>query len=84
MPCVTPGRTSNPHAPTMWTPGMSGSPLLAPLTIMGWPVVDLWVASSDTDADLFAYLEDYDPKADKARCAVCETEWGKDYGQGET
>ena len=48
----------------------AGTPLLAPLTIMGWPVVELWVASSDTDADLFAYLEDYDPKADKARYAV--------------
>jgi predicted acyl esterase len=39
---------------------------------MGWPVVELWVASSDTDADLFVYLEDYDPKADKARCAVLD------------
>ena len=37
---------------------------------MGWPVVELWVASSNTDADVFVYLEDYDPKADKARCAV--------------
>ena len=49
---------------------IAGAPLLAPLTIMGWPVVELWVASSDTDADVFVYLEDYDPKADKARCAV--------------
>ena len=48
----------------------AGAPLLAPLTVMGWPVVELWVASSDTDADLFVYLEDYDPKADKARCTV--------------
>jgi len=45
----------------------AGTPLLAPLTIMGWPIVELWVASSDAEADLFVYLEDYDPKADKAR-----------------
>jgi predicted acyl esterase len=29
--------------------------------------VELWVASSDTDADVFVYLEDYDPAADVAR-----------------
>lgn len=32
-----------------------------------WPEVVLWVASSDTDADVFVYLEDYDPVADVAR-----------------
>ena len=37
---------------------------------MGWPIVELWVASSDTDADVFVYLEDYDPKTDKARYAA--------------
>ena len=32
-----------------------------------WPEVVLWVASSDADADVFVYLEDYDPVADVAR-----------------
>lgn len=32
-----------------------------------WPEMELWVASSDTDADVFVYLEDYDPAADRAR-----------------
>ena len=51
----------------------TGTPLSAPLTIIGWPVAELWVASSDTDADVFVYLEDYDPSIDKARCGVCGT-----------
>jgi len=29
--------------------------------------VDLWVASSDDDADLFVYLEDFDPGKQKAK-----------------
>lgn len=29
--------------------------------------VDLWVASSDDDADLFVYLEDFDPVKQKAK-----------------
>lgn len=45
----------------------TGSPLAAPLTVVGWPVAELWVSSSDADADVFVYLEDYDPAIDKAR-----------------
>ena len=45
----------------------TGDPLSAPLTVMGWPVAELWVTSSDTDADLFVYLQDYDPVLDKSR-----------------
>lgn len=45
----------------------TGSPLVMPLIVMGWPVAELWVTSSDADADLFVYLEDYDPAVDKAR-----------------
>lgn len=40
--------------------------------MIGWPVAELWVSSSDTDADIFVYLQDYNPAADKARCLSCE------------
>lgn len=46
----------------------TGAPLVAPLTVIGWPVVEIWVSSSDTDADIFVYLQDYNPAADKAKC----------------
>lgn len=32
-----------------------------------WVEAELWVASSDSDADFFVYLEDFDPAADCAR-----------------
>ena len=46
----------------------TGPPLAEALEVVGAPEVDLWVASSDTDADVFAYLEDVDPTTGKARC----------------
>ena len=46
----------------------TGARLTAPITVIGWPVADLWVSSSDSDADIFVYLQDYDPAADKSRC----------------
>ena len=46
----------------------TGPPLAEALEVVGAPVVDLWVASSDTDADVFAYLEDVNPTTGKARC----------------
>lgn len=45
----------------------TGPPLAAALEVVGSPMVDLWVASSDPDADVFAYLEDVDPVSGKAR-----------------
>ncbi len=45
-----------------------GAPLEQSLTLIGWPMLTLWVESSDADADLFAYLEDQDPETGKARC----------------
>ena len=45
----------------------TGPPLRGCLAIAGAPLLDLWVASSDTDADIFAYLEDVDPASGKAR-----------------
>ena len=45
----------------------TGPPLTAALEMVGSPGVDLWVASSDSDADVFAYLEDVDPASGKAR-----------------
>lgn len=39
----------------------TSSPLQAPLEFTGWPVLNTWVSSSDTDADLFCYLESFDP-----------------------
>src|SRR5207249_233170 len=38
----------------------TSAPLSADVEITGHPVVDLWVHSSQDDADLFAYLEDVD------------------------
>jgi len=45
----------------------TGPPLPACLEVAGAPLVDLWVASSDADADVFAYLEDVNPASGKAR-----------------
>ena len=45
----------------------TGQPLGAALEVIGSPMVDLWVASNDPDADVFAYLEDVDPVSGKAR-----------------
>lgn len=45
----------------------TGPPLAGVLEVAGAPLVDLWVASSDADADVFAYLEDVDPANGKAR-----------------
>lgn len=44
-----------------------GPPLEEDLTVIGWPLLTLWVESSDSDADVFAYLEDQNPKTGKAR-----------------
>ena len=46
-----------------------GAPLEADLVLVGCPLLTLWVESSDSDADIFAYLEDQDPETGKARCA---------------
>lgn len=45
-----------------------GAPLEHSLTLVGWPLLTIWVESSDADADIFAYLEDQDPDTGKARC----------------
>ena len=50
-----------------------GGPLSADLVVVGPPEVVLWVESSDSDADLFVYLEDEDPVSGKARSASCCT-----------
>ena len=47
-----------------------GSPLETDLALVGCPLLTLWVESSDSDADIFAYLEDQDPETGKARCAA--------------
>jgi putative CocE/NonD family hydrolase len=39
-------------------PGFSSEPLGAPLEIAGHPVVSLWLASSEPDAAVFAYLSE--------------------------
>ncbi len=46
----------------------TGPPLPAGAALLGWAVAELWVESSDADADVFVYLEDYDPVTEKARC----------------
>ena len=46
-----------------------GAPLKDSLTLVGCPLLTLWVESSDADADIFAYLEDQDPETGKARCS---------------
>jgi putative CocE/NonD family hydrolase len=38
------------------------APLLEDLQVTGTPVLRLWVASTAADADVFAYLEEIDPK----------------------
>jgi predicted acyl esterase len=47
-----------------------GTPLQTDLVVVGAPQVHLWVSSSDSDADVFAYLEDQDPETGKARWAA--------------
>ena len=47
-----------------------GAPLETDLALVGCPLLTLWVESSDSDADIFAYLEDQDPETGKARCAA--------------
>ena len=47
-----------------------GAPLETDLTLVGCPLLTLWVESSDSDADIFAYLEDQDPETGKARYAA--------------
>ena len=44
-----------------------GASLERSLTLVGSPLLTLWVESSDADADVFAYLEDQDPDTGKAR-----------------
>ena len=44
-----------------------GASLERSLTLVGSPLLTLWVESSDADADIFAYLEDQDPDTGKAR-----------------
>lgn len=51
-----------------------GAPLEHSLTLVGSPLLTLWVESSDADADIFAYLEDQDPDTGKARY-VCRPEF---------
>jgi len=41
----------------------SGAPLEAPLTVIGHPIVQLYVQVSTPDAHVFAYLEDVAPMA---------------------
>eukprot|EP00208_Stichococcus_sp_RCC1054_P002346 CAMPEP_0206139850 /NCGR_PEP_ID=MMETSP1473-20131121/7550_1 /ASSEMBLY_ACC=CAM_ASM_001109 /TAXON_ID=1461547 /ORGANISM="Stichococcus sp, Strain RCC1054" /LENGTH=865 /DNA_ID=CAMNT_0053533773 /DNA_START=333 /DNA_END=2930 /DNA_ORIENTATION=- len=45
----------------------TGEPLREELEMVGWVTVDVWVASSDTEADVFVYLQDFDPASDKAK-----------------
>jgi predicted acyl esterase len=45
----------------------TGLPLQEPLTLIGAATLKLYVASSDTDADVFVYLQDYSPSSGKAR-----------------
>lgn len=45
----------------------TGSTLEAAITILGTPTLRLWVASSDDDADVFAYLLDYNPSTRQSR-----------------
>lgn len=45
----------------------AGRPLAADLVVVGSPEIDLWVSSSDSDADIFVYLEDEHPETGKAR-----------------
>lgn len=39
------------------------------LEVTGWPVVELWVSSCDEAADLFCYLESFDPASSDVACA---------------
>lgn len=43
----------------------TSAPLTAPLDVSGFPVVSLWVSSSNDDAALFVYLEAVDPRTGK-------------------
>lgn len=45
----------------------TGMPLQEEVELVGWVTVECWISSSHTDADVFVYLEDYDPAARKAR-----------------
>eukprot|EP00884_Botryococcus_braunii_P020655 jgi/Botrbrau1/7273/Bobra.0318s0011.1 len=45
----------------------TGLPLQEPLTLIGAASVSLHVSSSDTDADVFVYLQDYSPASRKSR-----------------
>jgi hypothetical protein len=44
-------------------------PLKAPLELTGWVEVSLWLESCDHEADLFCYLESFDP----AYCVIPKT-----------
>lgn len=46
-----------------------GAPLAVDTVVIGAPEITLWVESSDSDADVFVYLEDEDPVTGKARSA---------------
>ncbi len=39
----------------------TSTPLGAPLEVIGWVEVSLWVEACDHDTDLFCYLESFDP-----------------------
>ena len=45
----------------------TSSQLQEALTIVGPPELDVWVESSDEDADVFAYVLDYDPATRESR-----------------
>jgi putative CocE/NonD family hydrolase len=51
-------RTSEDAKALTWT----SPPLGEPLTIVGYPTVRLWVSSTHTDGDVFAYLEEIDDR----------------------
>ena len=46
----------------------TGAPLVHALEVTGWPEVELWVESCDQDADIFCYLESYDPHTGSVAC----------------
>lgn len=52
-----------------------GAPLPEDVVVLGGPQVTLWVESSDSDADVFVYLEDEDPVTGKARRAALLSVW---------
>lgn len=48
----------------------TSQPLEQPLEITGWLQLFLWVSSCDQEADLFCYLESFDPASRDIACVL--------------